>query len=110
MVYYSPDTLDLTFAALADGTRRSIMARLAARGEMAVGELAQPLSISLQAVLKHVNVLVEAGLVARQKRGRTVHCRLQAGGMQAAAHWLAHYEKFWGERLDALATFVEEEQ
>ena len=117
MVHYLTGTLDLTFAALADATRRSMLARLAERGEMAVGELARPLSISLPGVLKHVNVLVDAGLVVREKRGRTVHCRLvskarfqhEPGPMQSAAQWLQHYEQFWSERLDALVQLVEHE-
>jgi DNA-binding transcriptional ArsR family regulator len=109
MVHFSADSLDMTFAALSDGNRRSILAHLAERGEVPVSELAGPLAITLQGVLKHVNVLVAAGLVTREKRGRTVHCRLQPASMRAATDWLAHYEKFWGERLDSLASFVEDE-
>jgi DNA-binding transcriptional ArsR family regulator len=110
MVIYSPDPLDQTFAALADPTRRQMLARLAERERLAVGELARPLDMSLPAVLKHVKVLGNAGLIVREKVGRTVYCRLEAGALREASRWLERYEKFWTGRLDALARFVEAEE
>lgn len=88
-------TLDRTFAALSDPTRRAIVERLAAADCLAVSELAAPFDMSLPAVLKHVGVLTEAGLVAREKIGRIVYCRLAAGPMRPAQTWLAQYEPFW---------------
>jgi len=109
MVDYSPAPLDRTFAALADPTRRGLVARLSARPSLSVSELAAPLPMSLQAVMKHLDVLAEAGLLARQKSGRTVTCRLRAEPMREANDWLNRYEKFWSERLDRLATFLEDD-
>lgn len=107
MVNYEPPPLDATFAALSDPTRRAIVARLAGAGELSVSSLAEPFAISLPAVLKHLTVLVDAGLVVREKRGRTVHCRLEPGPLRAAADWLVHYEQFWNERLDRLERYLE---
>jgi DNA-binding transcriptional ArsR family regulator len=94
-------SLDTTFAALADPTRRAILARLVER-DFAVGELAEPFDMSLPAVSKHLRVLERAGLVRRDKISRVVRCRLQAAPMQDAARWLDKYERFWNEKLDAL--------
>lgn len=110
MVYYQSPLLDQTFAALADPTRRTILARLAETGTQSASEIAGPFAMSLPAVLKHLDVLARSGLVHREKIGRTVHCRLEAAPMRAAMEWLEHYEKFWSTRLDALAKFVEEEK
>jgi DNA-binding transcriptional ArsR family regulator len=109
MVDYSTAQLDLAFAALADPTRRAIVDRLARQSELAVTEIAAPFAVSLPAVMKHLDVLARAGLVEREKTGRTVHCRLRATPMERAMQWLARYERFWGEKLDALAKFVEED-
>jgi DNA-binding transcriptional ArsR family regulator len=109
MVDYSNAQLDLAFAALADPTRRAIVDRLARQPELAVTEIAGPFKVSLPAVMKHLDVLARAGLVEREKTGRTVHCRLRAAPMESAMQWLTRYERFWTERLDALAKFVEEE-
>lgn len=109
MVKYMDPTLDTTFAALADGTRRAMLARLASEGDLAVSDLAQPFRMSLPAALKHVNVLSDAGLVRREKRGRTVHCRLIVQPMRDAVVWLERYEKFWNAQLDALQAFVEDD-
>ncbi|SMG27893.1 transcriptional regulator, ArsR family [Paraburkholderia susongensis] len=100
--------LDRTFAALSDPTRRALLARLSER-DLSISELAQPLAMSLPAVMKHVDVLCSAGLVTRSKTGRTVACRLCAGPMQEAMQWLGRYERFWSASLDRLAAFVEEE-
>jgi DNA-binding transcriptional ArsR family regulator len=107
MVNYSPATLDATFAALSDPTRRAILARLGER-DCAVTELAQPFTMSLPAVAKHLRVLERAGLVRREKIGRIVRCRLQAAPLRDAQRWLADYERFWRARLDALASYLAE--
>src|SRR5664279_2795785 len=109
MVYYSPAALDRTFAALADPTRRALLARLSEANDISVSELAKPFSMSLPAVMKHLDVLSDAGLVTRAKTGRTVACRLRAGPMEHATNWLNRYQRFWSERLDQLAAFLEED-
>jgi DNA-binding transcriptional ArsR family regulator len=110
MVKYREELLDRTFAALADPTRRALLARLGDRESLSVSELAQPFSISLPAIMKHLDVLTDAGLIAREKTGRTVACRLTARPMEQAMDWLNRYQRFWSENLDRLAAFVEEEQ
>jgi DNA-binding transcriptional ArsR family regulator len=110
MVDFSAAPLDRAFAALADPTRRAIIDRLARESELAVTEIAGPFAVSLPAVMKHLDVLARAGLIERAKTGRTVRCRLRAEPMETAMHWLARYERFWTERLDALAKFVEDEE
>jgi DNA-binding transcriptional ArsR family regulator len=99
--------LDATFAALADPTRRAILARLAQAPGSSVGELARPFAMSLPAISKHLAVLENAGLLARRKDGRIHHCRLVAAPMQTASDWIAHYSAFWESRLDALQQFLE---
>jgi DNA-binding transcriptional ArsR family regulator len=101
--------LDRTFAALADPTRRALLARLSQRHDLSVSSLAEPFAMSLPAVMKHLDVLSEAGLITRTKTGRTVACRLSPGPMEEAMEWLARYERFWTEQLDRLAAFVEED-
>jgi DNA-binding transcriptional ArsR family regulator len=108
MVYYST-ALDRTFAALSDPTRRALLARLAQRDEVSVSELAKPFAMSLPAVMKHLDVLSDAGLVKREKTGRIVACRLRAEPMEKANEWLNRYQRFWSERLDQLAAFLEED-
>jgi DNA-binding transcriptional ArsR family regulator len=110
MVKYSDQALDRTFAALADPTRRALLARLGKQDGISVSELAQPFSMSLPAIMKHLDVLSDAGLIARAKTGRTVACRLTARPMEQAMDWLNRYQRFWSESLDRLAAFVEEEQ
>jgi DNA-binding transcriptional ArsR family regulator len=109
MVYYPTDPLDRTFAALADPTRRALLSRLEASDGLSVSELAKPFDISLPAVMKHIDVLTDAGLMTRSKSGRTVTCRLNAAAMQAAAGWLNRYARFWNEKLDKLVAFLEED-
>jgi DNA-binding transcriptional ArsR family regulator len=109
MVDYRDEQLDRAFAALADPTRRAILERLAGENGLAVSEIARPFAVSLPAVMKHLDVLARARLIERHKSGRTVRCRLKAAPMETAMQWLARYERFWTERLDALAKFVEEE-
>jgi len=98
--------LDRTFGALADGTRRAILGRLA-RGDASVGELARPFRMSRPAISKHLRVLERAGLVRRRREGRISRCRLDAAAMRQAAEWVDRYRAFWTDRLDALARYVE---
>lgn len=101
-----PARLDAVFHALAHDARRSMLRRLAA-GELTVGELAAPLSMSLAAASKHVKVLEQAGLVRREVTGRRHVCRLLARPLSGAAGWLRFYEEFWDARLDALQQAIE---
>lgn len=94
MVNYLTPLLDATFGALADPIRRAILARLA-RGESSIVELAEPFAVSLPAILKHLRVLENAGLLARQKDGRVNRCRLIAAPLKDAAAWIGKYRKFW---------------
>jgi DNA-binding transcriptional ArsR family regulator len=110
MVKYQDQSLDRTFAALADPTRRALLAQLEARENLSVSELARPFPVSLPAIMKHLDVLSDAGLISRSKTGRIVSCRLVAGPMQEAVGWLNRYQRFWSERLDRLAAFLEEEE
>src|ERR1700687_842027 len=110
MVKYSDQALDRTFAALADPTRRALLARLDTRDGISGSELAPPFAMSLPAVMKQLAVLSDAGLVARSKTGRIVACRLPAKPMEQAMDWLNHYQRFWSEGLDRLAAFVEEDK
>jgi DNA-binding transcriptional ArsR family regulator len=109
MVYYSPAALDRTFAALADPTRRALVAQLSEREAVSVSELAKPFAMSLPAVMKHLDVLSDAGLITREKTGRTVACRLRAEPMREANEWLERYQRFWSESLDRLAAYLEED-
>lgn len=106
MVNYSDSTLDATFAALADPTRRAILARLA-RGESSVTELAQPFDISLPAISKHLKVLENAGLLARSKDGRIRRCCVNPEPMRAATEWIERHRRFWEGQFDALARHLE---
>lgn len=96
------------FHALADPTRRAMLRDLADR-DQSVGDLARPHDMSLAAASKHVKVLERAGLLSRQVRGRTHTCRLRAEPLRGAGEWLAHYQRFWIERLDALDAMIEVE-
>jgi DNA-binding transcriptional ArsR family regulator len=109
MVKYPEARLGRTFAALADPTRRALIARLGQRQSLTVGELARPFPVSLPAIMKHLDVLSNAGLITRRKTGRTVSCRLTAEPMEDAMKWLSRYHRFWSEQLDRLAAFVEED-
>jgi DNA-binding transcriptional ArsR family regulator len=109
MVNYKADPLNRVFAALSDPTRRALLARLGEEESLSVSELARPFTLSLPAVMKHLDVLSDAGLIARAKTGRSVACRLTAAPMEEATQWLNRYQRFWTERLDRLAAFLEEE-
>jgi DNA-binding transcriptional ArsR family regulator len=107
MVKFPETDLDRTFAALVDPTRRAILARLEEEGSVSIGELSRPFAIKLPAVMKHLDVLRDAGLITRSKQGRTVAVRLAAGPMEEALNWLRRYERFWSVRLDRLAAHAE---
>ena len=110
MVNHSTHPLDRTFAALVDPTRRAILARLEREEAVTISELARPFPIGLPAVMKHLDVLGGAGLIARSKSGRTVSVRLTATPMREAAVWLHRYERFWTDRLDRLAAYAEAQE
>jgi DNA-binding transcriptional ArsR family regulator len=101
--------LDIVFHALADPTRRGMLAQLAL-GETSVGELAEPYKMSLAGASKHVKVLEAAGLAARRKHGRTHLCRLEAKPLEEAERWLRQWEKFWNIRLDRLEAAIQREK
>jgi DNA-binding transcriptional ArsR family regulator len=101
--------LDHTFAALADPTRRAILARLAS-GEASVGELARPHRISLPAISRHLKVLEQSGLIVRRREGKERRCRLDPRPLQEAADFLAFYREFWSRSLDRLARHLETQQ
>ncbi len=107
MVEYVDQQLDKTFAALSNPTRRNLMERLAA-GEATVTELAEPYSMSLAAVSKHLQVLEAAGLVQRRVNGREHFLSLEPRRLASAADWLAHFHEFWDESFEALEAMVEE--
>ena len=106
MVKYPSRTLNRTFAALADPTRRQILAHLA-RGDRRVTDLAQPHEMSLPAVSKHLRVLEKAGLLRRRRRGRVHEMQLNAAPLKKAAQWVEEYRKFWEGSLDRLAAYLE---
>lgn len=99
--------LDRTFGALVDPTRRAILTRLEREDRVSVSELAKPFAIKLPAVMKHLSVLHEAGLVTRSKVGRTVTVRLSPEPIREAMDWLRRYERFWSASLDRLAAYAE---
>jgi DNA-binding transcriptional ArsR family regulator len=105
MVKYSATTLDRTFAALADPTRRRILAHLA-RGDQCVTNLARPYAMSLPAVSKHLRVLEKAGLLRRQRYGRVHEMQLEARPLKQAAQWVEEYRRFWEGSLERLADFL----
>ena len=105
----SPDRLNTTFAALADPTRRAILARLVT-GEASVTELARPFDMSLPAFSKHLKVLERAGLIARGRTAQWRPCRLEPGPLKDASEWLAHYRRFWEQSLDRLEDYLEKIQ
>ncbi|MDH3701711.1 MAG: metalloregulator ArsR/SmtB family transcription factor [Alphaproteobacteria bacterium] len=107
MVKYQSADLDLVFSALGDATRRAILARLA-EGESRVTELARPHDMSLPAISKHLRVLEQAGLVKKQKDGRVIRCSLDPAALKTAADWVDQYRRFWDERFDQLARYLED--
>jgi DNA-binding transcriptional ArsR family regulator len=99
------ELLDRVFFALSDPVRRAILKRLG-KGHLLVSELAAPFDISLQAVSRHIQVLVQAGLVQQERTGRIARCRLEVGPMFAAAVWINEYSQYWQAQFDALAGWV----
>ncbi len=110
MVNQERATLDRTFAALVDPTRRAILAHLATRGGSSISDLAGPFAIKLPAVMKHLDVLGDAGLVTRAKNGRTVTVSLAPQPMREAMEWLQNYQRFWSASLDRLAAYAERQE
>src|SRR5580658_486441 len=102
-----PDHLSTTFAALADPTRRAILARLAS-GETSVTELAEPFDMSLPAISKHLKVLERAGLITRSREAQFRPCRLEARPLQDAADWVEHYRSSWEQSFDRLDDYLHE--
>src|SRR5215475_7459857 len=103
------DQLSSTFSALADPTRRAILARLALK-ELSVTELAEPFEMSLPAISKHLKVLERAGLIARGREAQWRPCKLKAAPLKDAADWLDHYRKFWEQSFDRLEAYLHEIQ
>ena len=101
--------LDTTFTALADPTRRAILAKLS-MGPSSVSQLAEPYEMSLPAVMKHLRVLEKAGLVSQKKTGRVRECTLSAKPLKGALDWVSQYKIFWEERFDALERYLAEEK
>jgi DNA-binding transcriptional ArsR family regulator len=105
----TPDRLSATFSALADPTRRAILARLSKR-EATVTELAAPYDMSLPAISKHLKVLEKAGLISRGREAQWRPCRLEAKPLREVADWMEHYRRFWEESLDRLEDYLRELQ
>ena len=109
MVKYQASEIDRTFAALADPTRRHLLLRLKDEPGLSVSELARPLSLKLPGMMKHLDVLSDAGLITRAKTGRTVSVNLSVGPMRDAMEWLNRYESLWTVSLDRLVALVEKD-
>ena len=107
MVNHREERLDRIFGVLADPTRRAILARLADTRGLSVSELAEPFAIKLPAVMKHLDILDDAGLISRSKTGRTVTVAIAAGSLRPAMDWLQRRERFWAASLDRLAGYAE---
>ena len=105
----TPDRLSATFSALADPTRRAILARLVA-GEASVNELAEPFDMTLPAVSKHLKVLENAGLIARGREAQWRPCRLEPAPLKDAVDWLERYRRLWEDRLDGLGVYLRDLQ
>jgi DNA-binding transcriptional ArsR family regulator len=109
MVKYEASDMDRTFGALADPTRRHLLLRLKDEPGLSVSELARPFSLKLPGLMKHLDVLSDAGLITRTKTGRTVAVHLAVGPMREAMAWLNRYERLWTVSLDRLVALVEED-
>jgi DNA-binding transcriptional ArsR family regulator len=105
MVSVAADSLSVTFAALADPTRRAILARLSS-GQASVGELAEPFDMSLPAITKHLKVLQRAGLISRGREAQWRPCRLEARPMREVSQWVENYRRHWEQRLDRLDDYL----
>jgi DNA-binding transcriptional ArsR family regulator len=106
----SPDTLSTTFAALADPTRRAILARLADEGEATVTQLAAPFKMSLPGISKHLKVLEHAGLITRGREAQWRPCRIAPAPLKDVAEWADRYRRFWDERYDRLDEYLSDLQ
>jgi DNA-binding transcriptional ArsR family regulator len=106
----SPSSTADVYSAIADPTRRALLLRLADEGEKNVTELVEPLSISQPAVSKHLRILHEARLVRSRKQGRVRIYAIEAGKLREVYDWVAHFEKYWDERLDALGTYLDKQK
>ena len=109
MAKYQASGIDRTFSALADPTRRGVLLRLKEEPGLSVSELARPFALKLPGMMKHLDVLADAGLITRVKTGRTVSVNLAVGPMQEAMEWLKRYERFWTASLDRLVALVEKD-
>ncbi len=109
MVKYQASRMDRTFSALADPTRRDVLMRLKEEPGLSVSELARPFPLKLPGMMKHLDVLSDAGLITRSKVGRTVSVNLSVGPMREAMEWLNRYERLWTVSIDRLAALVEED-
>lgn len=107
MAKYQSSGMDRTFWALSDPTRRGVLERLMKEPGLSISELARPFSLKLPGMMKHLDVLSDAGLITRTKTGRTVAVNLSAGPMREAIAWLNQYERFWTVSLDRLVALVE---
>src|ERR1700757_668902 len=107
MEKYSPDHLSVTFAALADPTRRAILARLA-QGEASVTELAKPFDLSLPGISKHLKVLQRAGLITQSRNAQWRPCRLEGGRLKEASEWVGEYRRFWDESFQRLGEVLQD--
>jgi len=107
MVRYKEERLDRIFSALCNSARRSILARLEGKPRLSISELAEPFAMTLPAVLKHLDILSDIGLIRRFKTGRTVWVEIEAGSMKVAMDWLEHHRLFWSTSLDRLARYAE---
>lgn len=109
MAKYSTSPIDRTFSALSDPTRRQILLQLEGQPGLSVSELARPLSLKLPGLMKHLDVLADAGLITRSKTGRTVSVHLSVEPMREAMEWLQRYERLWTVSLDRLVALAEQD-
>jgi len=105
---FTEETLNRAFAALADPVRRAILGRLQQEASVTVSDLAAPFDISLQAVSRHIQVLVKAGLITQQRSGRISRCRLDAGPIYATAVWINQYSQYWQAQFETIAAWLAE--
>jgi len=105
---FTEETLNRAFAALADPVRRAILSRLQEEDNLTVSDLAAPFDISLQAVSRHIQVLVKAGLISQRRSGRISRCRLDAGPIYATAVWINQYSRYWQAQFDTIAAWLAE--
>ncbi len=110
MVRFNEERLDSIFSALSDPTRRSILARLEREPGLSISKLAEPFDVTLPAVLKHLDVLSDVGLIRRSKAGRTVSVELEPGSMRVALDWLERHRRFWSTSLDRLVGYAERKE